>query len=157
MFAILGSASLLSSQRGRKISCPHCCVALKNPWLHYKCMNHSKKHKLQPALSGSSLFLCEYCFLFALSSVPSSYQTLCTVKLRGWSTRSKPTCINPFCFDHTSASTKSNNPIPAGSLKVIATSFTGWGWCISYLVLLENVSRQKGQLLSSTSDMQQQS
>lgn len=74
MFALSGSASLLSSQRGRKMRCPYSCVALRNPWWYYKCMDYSKKHKLPPVPAGLSLSLCEYCFWFTLSFVPSACQ-----------------------------------------------------------------------------------
>lgn len=127
-----------------------------------------KKHKLLPVPSGLSLFLCEYCFLFALSPVPSAYQTQSTnTRWAQWDWGDEAQDVNPPALIHSASLTqvpqtlcvlqKVKNPIPAGSLKVIATSFTSWAWCMSYLTPLETASRQKGQLLSGISDTQQQS
>lgn len=155
MFALSGSASLLSSQRGRKMRCPYSCVALRNPWWYYKCMDYSKKHKLPPVPAGLSLSLCEYCFWFTLSFVPSACQRQSTnahcicMYCMQWNRGDEAQGINPPVLISSPSVTKepqpkSENPTPAGSLKVPATSCSGWDWCISLGYLWKLSAGRKG-------------
>lgn len=66
-----------------------------------------KKHKLLPVPSGLSLFLCEYCFLFALSPVPSAYQTQSTNTRRAqWDWGDEAQDVNPPVLIHSASLTQ---------------------------------------------------